>query len=167
MFRTLKFVPGFIWALIPSLLSWIFFCIPYWLRGVLGSVKTFESVEVQEDLSIIWDINNKSPFFEKMKGWYGFTAGCNIVVVDVPKKDFCTLKKYLDHETGHVYQNYLFGIFFYPAYILITCYLWLFRKDKHAYLDNWFERQARAFAKQEVDIPKERWPEGSDRWPWW
>lgn len=160
--KSLKYLPGFIWALPASLLTWIFFCIPYWFRGA------FESVKMRGDLSIVWDINNKSPFFEKMKGWYGFAAGCNIVVVDVPKKrDPIWYKGFLKHETAHVHQNYAWGVFFYPIYILISCYLWLFCRNKHAYLDNWFERQARAYAGQEVDIPKENWPEGADRWPWW
>lgn len=162
MFKTLKFVPGFIWAIIPSFLAWVFFCIPHWLKG------TFESVKMRSDFSIIWDVANESKFFkEAMEGWYGFVIGCNIIIVDAPSEDN-NYEQYLDHETCHVYQNYLFGILFYPVYILVTCYLWLFRKDKHAYLDNFFERLARDYAGQDVDIPKENWSDGpNDRWPWW
>jgi hypothetical protein len=39
---------------------------------------------------------------------------------------------------------------------------------KHAYLDNWFERQAREKAGQLVDVPPYRWMHGKDDvWPWW
>jgi len=162
MLTVLKFLPGFLWALPVSLLTWIFFCIPYYLKGA------FEKVTMRKDLSIIWDVANDSKFYKKsMTGWYGFVLGCNIVVVDVPSKDDDWWADHLDHETTHVYQNYIFGILFYVVYLIHMAYLLAFCKDKHSYHDNFLERWARKSAGQLVDIPREDWMDGpNDRFPW-
>lgn len=173
---TVKCIPGFIWALPMSLLTWIFFCIPHLCR------ETFCSVWIDEHLCITWEIDKRSEFYEEaMEGWFGFVLGCNRIVVDIdfPTKEVSGVNigslyrdhphyMKMQHELRHVLQNYMWGFLFYPAYILDSFYLWLFKRNKHAYLDNYFERDARKFAGQKVDIPREEWPEGPyDRWPWW
>jgi len=159
---------GFIWALPATLLFWIFFCVPQWIKG------TFESVEWRKDLSIVWDVANGSDFFKKaMADWYGFVGGANIVVVDAPGKvekspeTFAAYIKYLKHETRHVYQNYVLGILFYPVYLLIVAFIYLFLKDKHTHHDHPLERDARKYAGERVDIPRDDWVDGpNDRFPW-
>jgi len=44
------------------------------------------------------------------------------------------------HERVHVRQYELWGVFFYPAYILSSLWLWVRGRDP--YLDNPFEREA-------------------------
>lgn len=167
---TLKCIPGFLWCLPISFLVWLFFCLPNYIRG------TFCDIWIDEHLCITWEIDMLSDFYENaMEGWFGFVLGCNRIVVDIdrPTREASNDEetenyKMLRHELRHVFQNYCWGIFFYPVYILATLYLWIFEKDKHAYLDNPFERNARKFAGQKVDIPREEWPDGkNDRFPWW
>ena len=72
------------------------------------------------------------------------------------------------HETAHVYQQYIFGVFFFPVYILTSLFMYCFVWDKHPYIDNFFEKWARNRAGQLVKIPKEdRERYMKDRWPWW
>jgi hypothetical protein len=46
-----------------------------------------------------------------------------------------------DHEQAHVRQVERWGPFFLPAYFLASGWAWA--RGGHAYLDNWFERDAR------------------------
>jgi hypothetical protein len=154
---------GWLWVLPVNILAWVFWFFPQYLRGV------FKKIRFHSNGVIAWDVDNSSKFFKglKEKHWWGFVIGSNIVFVDcdmAAPKDAQKLK----HEVAHVYQNYRFGMFFYPLYILMTVYLWLFKKNKHSYLDNPFERQARKEAGQQVTIPKSEWSRYyKDRWPWW
>ncbi len=62
----------------------------------------------------------------------------------------------------------IFGIFFYLIYIGDSIFIFVFIKDKHSYIDNHLERNARSAAGQKVDIPRNEWIHGPyDRWPWW
>jgi len=153
---------GFINASVTSLLVFLFFLLPHLIRG------TFEKVTMLPNFAIVWDVDNKSDFFrESMPGWYGFVAGCHIIVVDYDRDD-PKYKEYMDHENwGHVIQNYILGILFYPLYGLFTGFILVFLKNRHSYLDNPFERWARRVAGQKVEIPREEWTDGpNDRFPW-
>jgi hypothetical protein len=155
---------GFLWAFPITLLSWIFFFLPHYFKG------TFQDVRLSwKYLAFIWDVDNRSSFYKNtMDGWYGFVLGANVCVIDIPEIYQTAVRaRYLHEVKGHVTQYFIFGILFFPLYIGHTCYLWLFRKDKHAYLDNFLERWARKVAGQKVDIPREEWPDGYDRWVWW
>ena len=77
----------------------------------------------------------------------------------------------LIHERRHCQQQFWFGMFFYPAYLLHSIWIYIsnfWREDKrHAYLDNWFERDARRTAGQPVNISRDRWMDGPDDYiPW-
>ena len=156
------FLPGFLWALLASLLSWVFFHIPLLLQGAI------EKVTLTKELAIIWDIDNDSAFYKKMKGWYGNVVGCNITVVDYDRNN-PEYKEHMDHEKkGHVYQNYIFGPLFYVLYVLFAVVIYYCFKTLHPYYDNPFERWARRVAGQKVEIPREEWTtKNQDRNPWW
>lgn len=82
--------------------------------------------------------------------------------------DDAWLARTLVHEGTHCWQWAFLGLMQPILYILFSAFIWAFLKNKHAYLDNPFERQARRRAGQQVDIPKEKWSWGpNDRWPWW
>ena len=99
-----------------------------------------------------------------MKKWAGFCTGAVIVY----RHDYVGSERTEKHERQHAKQCYWFGIFQPIAYFSHCLFIWFFQKNKHAYLDNWFERDARRAAGQPVDIPPEQWFEGpDDRWPWW
>lgn len=172
---SLNYIAGFIWCFPATLLGLIFFVIPNLFKD------TFCDIWIDRHLCITFEVDQHSKFYDNaMEGWFGFVIGSLRVVIDIDlptrelgildvaevHKDHPQYKK-MRHEFRHVMQNYVFGVFFYPVYIIITCYIWLFRKDLHSYLDNPFERDARRFANQRVHVPKEDWPDGpADRFPW-
>lgn len=157
--KTFLCLLGFIWVLPVNILAWI------WLL-YLKFTGQIEKVTWYEDLSASWDIKNDSRFFKTMAGWYGFTLGSNIVCIDVAPWD--VYKQHLMHETAHVYQQYILGVFFFPVYILTSLFIYCFVWSKHPYIDNFFEKWARKRAGQLVKIPKEdRERYMKDRWPWW
>ena len=54
------------------------------------------------------------------------------------------------------------------CYILSSVFIWIFLRKRHAYYDNPYERQARARAGQNVEVPPSGWRDGpDDRWLWW
>ena len=88
-------------------------------------------------------------------------------VRDLDDKDGTVITVLL-HELRHVQQQCWLGILMPLAYVVSSIAIWLYGHDKHAYYDNWFERDARRYAGQQVEIPRDRWPDGPhDRWPWW
>jgi hypothetical protein len=151
---------GFLWVLPVSVLGWLFMCL-------MACVRQVEAVNFYPDLTVVWDLRNTGFFYKHMLNkWFGFAVGNNIVVVDLgdPQVNIRGFR----HERRHCMQNYVFGILFFLAYIFESLRLYLFCKDKHAYLDNRFELDAREYAGQPVHIPRSQWPDGpDDRNPWW
>jgi hypothetical protein len=112
-------------------------------------------------------VTNKRGWYTRLwRDWAGFSCpNCIITKEDVD--DNPRYQRTLKHELQHCYQQWWFGPFHWVAYITHSVYLWLFT-NKHAYLDNWFERDARRIAGQMVDIPRNMWRHGpDDRWPFW
>ena len=100
------------------------------------------------------------------KDWSGWSGP--MVIIRRDNMDAASIDRTRKHEIRHCWQQFIFGIFHYPFYLLMSIFIWLFLKAKHAYLDNPFERDARRAAGQRVDIPREQWPHGpNDSWPWW
>ena len=155
----LLYILGFLWVLPVNLIAWC------WLLYLLAT-KQVESVKFLKNLALVWDIKNDSPFYERMDGWYGFVLGSNIICVDViPEGKYY---KHLDHEIEHVYQQYIFGILFFPVYILSSVYLYFFCKDKLPYWDNFFEKWARKSSGYPDELTEDqRNKMMQDRWPWW
>jgi len=133
---------------------------------LMAGVKQVEAVNFYPDLTVVWDLRNTGFFYQRMiNKWFGFTIGNNIVVVDMG--DSARNTKCFLHERRHCMQNYVFGILFFPVYIFESLRIYLFRPEQHAYLDNRFERDAREYAGQPVNIPRSQWPDGEeDRVPW-
>jgi hypothetical protein len=98
--------------------------------------------------------------------WWGCSLPHTLILHwDIPDK---YIDGVISHEFDHEHKWENWGIFFTPAYWGATIFIWLFQKNKHAYLDNPFERSARKAAGELVDIPRERWMDGpNDRFPWW
>lgn len=156
----IKLILKQLWVLPTNIVGWIFYFLPQYIRGV------FEKVTIQKDGIIKWDINNNSSFYKKMinKKWWGYVIGSNVIFIDLISAEDETKIK---HEEAHIMQNYIFGPFFYPIYILLSLYVLIFKREKHSYYDNPFELQARKSAGQQINIPKEYWKDGpNDRWPW-
>jgi hypothetical protein len=104
----------------------------------------------------------------KERGWLGFGWGNNILMGGPVYSAGAKVDRTILHETKHCYQQYRWGILFPFVYILNSVYIFIFISKKHSYYDNCFERDARAFAGQLVEIPKEQWAQGpTDRWSWW
>jgi hypothetical protein len=159
LLKKLLYILGFLWCLPVSILGWIFL-------GILTLFKQIDEIKVLPNLAFVWEIKKETWFHKLGIDWFGWVFGNNIILYE----DIDKVRKYRSfyHELEHVMQNYCWGIFFYPAYILESSYLWLFKKKVHAYLFNHFERAARKAAGQPVEISPSNWLDGpKDRWPWW
>ena len=152
---------GFLWTLPVSIIGWLFVLFLWAFRQV-------DWFTVDPDLSFECYLKKTGWFYRKLmaKRWFGFTIGNTIIAseLDVTEKfDRC-----MKHEHRHVWQQYIWGIFFFPAYIVESLRIFIFVKDEHSYLDNWFELDARKHAGQTVKIPRHMWPDGkNDHWIWW
>ncbi len=153
---------GAIWAFALSIWGYLLGLFLLLFRQVEG-VSTSRT-----DLTIIWDLRNDGWFYRKAfedRGWVGFSCGGNIFVKDY---DLERWRRTILHETKHCYQQYAWGIFFPLLYILDSVIIWFFIKEQHSYYDNGFEKQAREYAGQLVEVPKSQWASGPrDRWAWW
>jgi hypothetical protein len=58
------------------------------------------------------------------------------------------------HERVHVAQYERWGLFFLPAYVLAS--LWAAARGRHFYLDNRFEREARALEHDVTESADQR-----------
>lgn len=116
-------------------------------------------------------INNDSWYTHAWRDWYGWSGPWVMIMKDLPKEEGSDYKRWTRsvlHELRHCIQQFVLGVWFYPCYIIDSMFIWVFIKDKHAYIDNTFERDARDYAGQRVNIPKDEWMHGpDDRWPWW
>ena len=96
----------------------------------------------------------------------GFASG-NFIVISgtLPAEREETVIK---HEEAHVLQAYEYGILQPIAYGGHSLYIAITARDfsKHAYYDNFFERQAREYAGQDVDKPREDWGNPDNRFFW-
>lgn len=149
---------GFLWAFPLSIVGWL-------LMGVLYLFRQVDMVCPGRDFMIYWDLKNDGFFSRKvMKGWRGFSVGCNIVLMDISSSYHRTML----HEQAHCKQQYKFGIFQPILYILDSLRIYMVCPDLHSYYDNVFEKGARRAAGQRVYIPKSMWRDGEhDRWIWW
>jgi len=159
--KSFLFLLGWLWLLPISILGLA-------LGFLLLVMRQIERVKRCTDGTIIWDLADYGWFFREAfydRGWAGFSFGCHIFVKDMQE---ARLARTVEHETRHCYQQYVFGVFFYPVYLLHSVWVWLFQRKKHSYYDNWFEIDARRAAGQLINIPKEYWRDGTgDRWAWW
>lgn len=154
----LGYILGFIWCSPMSALVWAYML-------VLLAFGSMENVRFLPNLAIIWDVENDSWLYTKMhgRGWYGVTLGNNMIVNDIGEGYETSIK----HENVHIVQNYIWGVFFLPVYVLVMGYMYLFMHDKHSYIDHPFEREARMEAGQKVDYTRAEWPDGpNDRGAW-
>jgi hypothetical protein len=153
---------GFLWCLPVSIIGWLF----GGLLALFGG--NIEGVPIHYPYIFEWYFNKNSWFTKWLinQGWGGFSIGNNVFLA--PLKNLEIEDRVYLHEQEHCFQQYKYGIFFLLFYILESLRLFFFDKSKHSYLDNKFEREARAAAGQKVDIPRKEWPDGpKDHWIWW
>ena len=141
-----------------------------WLVGAFFYIFGLNISRVSTHYGFIfeWYIYNDGWLYRWMdkKGWGGFSIGNNVFLS--PIKDLKVENRLFLHEQEHCFQQYKFGIFFLLFYLLESLRIFFFDREKHSYLDNRFEREARKAAGQRVDIPREDWPQGpTDHWVWW
>jgi hypothetical protein len=159
-------VLGFIWALPATILIWTFYILPLLYKKEIvytGKADTF-----------IWTFRNPimDTWYDNMwHKWSGWSGPCVYIWKDMISMRSNRITR--AHELKHCYDQFIFGFFFYPAYIGHSVWLAVknfFRKEEdkqHIYYDNWFERRARAAAGQMIDIPRKYWPDGPcDYNPW-
>lgn len=172
--KTFLYVLGFIWLLPMTILVWLFYVLPLLAFGNIkfagwhGPVAKFKVVEKTG-----W-------YYKKWQGWAGWSGPCVYIYKELTKDHYPRFSEALlnqlnnetaTHELRHCDQQFVFGVFHYPAYLLCFIALWIYgtitNKDIHGYYDNPFEVDARKAAGQMVKIPRDRWAQGpNDRNPW-
>lgn len=148
---------GFVWCLPLSIFVWL-------LGLFLGLVGQVDKFLITKNLEFVFLLNEDGFFFKKLflnRGFFGFSFGNCIFFPSSISLD----SKLYKHESRHVNQCYVFGVFFPVVYIIHSIFIYFFIKEKHAYYDNLFELDARKFAGQLVVIPKRYWD--NDRWLFW
>lgn len=152
---------GILWNPLWCALTWIFLI-------VLILARQVESVNMGPFFTFIVDFKNDARFCRRQmlaKGWAGYAWGNVVFVVDTDTERW---DRTVRHELKHVFQQYIFGTLQPIIYFLVSIFIWLFVRKLHSYYDNPFERQARRYAGQRINIPKSKWKDGpEDRWAWW
>lgn len=132
----------------------------YHLRNEEGSVL----------IAAEWEVDLMEPWHVKAwKDWGGVGLGLFMCYRDrIGKADDAWVARTIIHEGTHNIQTTALGLLKFVLDLVFMLFIFIFLKDKHPYLDNPFERQARRRAGQTVDIPRDQWPQGKDdRNPWW
>jgi hypothetical protein len=152
-----------IWMLPVSIPIWLFYIFPLWITHHIRLVKHITPILFQFEV-----VEKKNCLYSRWwRDWWGCSIPhCIILRWDVPIK---YREEVIMHENCHEQRQWeVYGIFQPVLYFSFTIFIWLFLKNKHSYLDNPFERQARKAAGEPVDIPRDKWPQGpNDRFPWW
>lgn len=161
----MKRVMQFLWVFPATVLTWLFYILPMhvifrdlvfcgWAEPLVAEFKLAKE--------------NLEPWYAKLwRDWGGWGGPCVFIRRDV--SDPAVLTRVRKHELEHVHQQFRWGIFFYPAYLLASIWIWCFGgENKHSYYDNPFEIAARKAALQPIKIGPEQWKDGpDDRWAWW
>ena len=154
--KTAFYILGFLFCLPITVACWAFVLFLF----LLGQINR---VEARRDLTLIWWLNPNGFFYRAFPQWNGFSIGANVFIFtncDRKKNERTEL-----HERKHSHQWYTYGGIFPVIYILESLRIFFFIKDKHSYYDNEYERAARKYAGQQVNIPRSFWK--GDRWIWW
>ncbi len=109
---------------------------------VAGALTLLSGGRVQVRRGAIEFHGGFSRWLGRRWGFAAMTLGHVIVGRDTGCLESCR-----DHEQAHVRQVERWGILFIPAYLLAS--VWAWRKGHDYYLDNWFERDARAACGEE------------------
>jgi len=134
---------GTIWVLPAAILVWVFYILPLWLIW-----KDLKFIKWHEPFMARFQLANKDlePWHVRWwKDWYGVGLPCAYI-----HKDLETLAddEYVAvvcvHEARHCKQWFVFGVLFYPVYLLSSLVQGL--RGKHWYKDNHFEVDARRAA---------------------
>jgi len=151
-----------------TILVWLTYILPLW---AVGEIK-YEG----RPHRFIWVFENPisplSKYDRLWKKWSGWSGPCVYIYKkhdgpEGPLYDAVTRK----HELKHCADQFNWGIFFYPAYLVSSAWVGiknLWNKDKkHMYINNYFEKRARKEAGQHVNIPRDKWPDGPEDFnPW-
>lgn len=164
--RKLVRILQFLWLLPVTIPVWLFYILPLWL--IWRDLKYTGSPDFLVAAFVLAK-KDLEPWHVKLwRDWAGWGGPCVLILRVYEGATPAEIQRTTLHELKHVWQQFCLGIFFYPAYIVESIYIWLACKQLHAYHDNWFEREARRAAGQPVLIPQHLWMHGRhDRWPWW
>lgn len=144
-----KFVMGFLWAAPVTLLSFLFYVMPFWCMG-------WYMFAGWRELAWCWYLNPKAPSWiqKKWKHWAGQTVGSLIIMKQFPDNSQY-MNVILKHELTHVRQLMILGVFqplLYFANWLTGTILKKTIGHVDGYFDNLMEINARRSAGQIVDV---------------
>lgn len=157
MIRFLQFL-----LLLPAtILVWLFYILPLVVSGEIGLVAWYKRGFIMQFVVL----HDETWYSRLWRDWYGWSGPCVMICRFLEPE---ARERTFLHELEHCKQQFRWGLLFYPAYIVSSIWILLFRRNKHSYYDNPFEVAARKAAGQRLDIPPSQWSGGSDdRWIWW
>jgi len=140
---------GILFAAPVSILTGLFYILPFWLLGWHRYLGVKESTSGKSPLGVamVWTLNeDKAPkwLMLKWKGWAGHCVGSLVVIRPTTNE-----KVLLNHELHHAHQMHTLG-FFQPILYAVSS-LTALASGEAAYRANHFEVAARRAAGQIVD----------------
>jgi hypothetical protein len=106
--------------------------------------------------------------------WWNDIAGVGLFTVmilrlELGPEDDAAKQRALLHLSTHSWQWVILGMLYPVLYAAHYYFIKWFQHDKNPYLDNFFERQARRRACQQISIPREDWNNhaANGNWFWW
>jgi len=154
----------FIWQLPITILTWVFYILPFWALGYI-QYRTIESHGV-----VRFALTKKRNWYTKLwKDWWGW-SGPYVIILRNNHKSPIQFQRAVTHELTHCEQMRQWGFIFPFLYLGASLYIYIARKELHSYFDNPFEIEARRTAGQKIKIDKKYWGYGTDsqdRWSWW
>lgn len=152
---------GYLWSGLNTVVSALYLGL-FWALGWVRRVGWTE-------YAVLLDVVPGSALDRYMArgNWLGWASGAFVTVRLAAAAADRQAARTIRHEDRHVQQQLAFGPLQPILYVLASVWIWLFQRSRHSYLDNPFERDARRYAGQVVDIPREWWADPNDRWSWW
>lgn len=152
MVSRVRLYMGIFFAAPVSLVTGLFYILPFWLLGWHRYLGVKESTSGKSALGtgLAWVVDeDKAPkwLLKRWVGWGGHCVG-SFVVIRTDKKDRQGVAL-LNHELHHVHQMHTFGFFQPILYVLSMFTAWV--AGEKPYLANHFEVAARRTAGQIVD----------------
>jgi hypothetical protein len=140
-----------------------------WLRYVSRDIVFVSCMRAGVIPALRWRLVSKRSWYAKAwQDWYGVGLFCQIIHRDeADTDDDAYVAETIHHEMRHVLQWVILGLLFPVLYVLHFAWLLVVESlkaapERHPYLDNWFERDARRAAGQVVDVARGHWPHGPD-----
>lgn len=144
---------GILFAAPVSILTGLFYVLPFWLLGWHKYLGVKESTSGKSPLGVgpVWAVDKNAPEWLQ-KAWLGWGGHCvgSWVVLSAEPETAERGRILVNHELHHVHQMHTLGFFQPILYALSMLTAWA--ANEKPYLANHFEVEARRVAGQIADV---------------